>query len=963
MELPNATQPPPARAPVETVTVTWVPEGLIVLCFPAEVPLVATVAEVKKYLAHLWPIVDDASRAAARRPLKLSRLGVELKDELTIHICGVVQGDTIVVEGLTPAPMRPETAEAAPPPDALVTAQLPLGAVVSTKTESGEATAESLQVMMEAWDPLGTANHFKDLQFSASDGAAPALAAQKALEGVKEEALDDEACAGVLAIVCAIHVHHDSLLKVCVDISKPCPIWARGVHNSVLIYILEQISNALHSHARAFGLEGFARTCPLGMETRWGSYGDVCAWFAANYVVVRHCLRKYLARRDEELGTGLGTDVDHVARLVLWAAEDHYTLLTFNVLAEFARAFIMPNIWWLQDKDGLRACEFHAFLRETFAKLTTYAADLSSFTESVALANTLGINTDVVRGLVKGVSEIVGDYIATRLGVWERIPHAFAMLLDKSERHRRGFARALVELAESGRLSTMERAKMDVCGIFGDDSLMAAARSLAETGEISPCLRAAVEGVFCAIPLGTQEAERGVKTVRNLHPSAIRNGGLDSGYRAAMSTLDTAGVVGDYLDEARELEAARCADVREQRAQQRDEVEAGAREATDGASLAAAIVEQSAAQQRALADKFRDRNVAAAARSDAARERRVAATARDGGDREAPARAATTAPAAAPAAAAAPATADSPGAVFDVQAYLSPVLPVLTEALTELALAQPEEQSLPIRAYLDTTVVPILLFGMSALVKERPPNPVEWLATYLIKNSPQGSTAEVAATLAAALRAAGPAASEVHDQARCALCGKTYATRNSSLQRMQRHVAAEHCVKKQHELLDALDEAYYDGDFSAEDIANAVGFGGELYVTGRPRVEGYDDHVYYQEWFDNLVKDGDAGEEWRALVKASVASIVHRLSYEVDEEAVAAADEKRADERRSICSAARDSAVTNQAKLRSRHLGSLAEETLPVPAPAALRQEPPPPPRLDEPEILSDAAADADRTA
>ena len=50
-------------------------------------------------------------------------------------------------------------------------------------------------------------------------------------------------------------------------------------------------------------------------------------------------------------------------------------------------------------------------------------------------------------------------------------------------------------------------------------------------------------------------------------------------------------------------------------------------------------------------------------------------------------------------------------------------------------------QSLPIRAYLDTTVVPILLDGMSALVKERPPNPVEWLATYLIKNTPQGSTA------------------------------------------------------------------------------------------------------------------------------------------------------------------------------------------------------------------------------
>lgn len=53
-----------------------------------------------------------------------------------------------------------------------------------------------------------------------------------------------------------------------------------------------------------------------------------------------------------------------------------------------------------------------------------------------------------------------------------------------------------------------------------------------------------------------------------------------------------------------------------------------------------------------------------------------------------------------------------------------------------------DAMSLPIRAYLDQTVVPILLQGMSALVKERPPNPVEWLAAYLIKNNPQGPSGE-----------------------------------------------------------------------------------------------------------------------------------------------------------------------------------------------------------------------------
>jgi len=46
-------------------------------------------------------------------------------------------------------------------------------------------------------------------------------------------------------------------------------------------------------------------------------------------------------------------------------------------------------------------------------------------------------------------------------------------------------------------------------------------------------------------------------------------------------------------------------------------------------------------------------------------------------------------------------------------------------------------KALPVRAYLDETVVPLLLKGMSALVKERPEDPIEWLATYLLKNKNQ----------------------------------------------------------------------------------------------------------------------------------------------------------------------------------------------------------------------------------
>ena len=40
-----------------------------------------------------------------------------------------------------------------------------------------------------------------------------------------------------------------------------------------------------------------------------------------------------------------------------------------------------------------------------------------------------------------------------------------------------------------------------------------------------------------------------------------------------------------------------------------------------------------------------------------------------------------------------------------------------------------------IRSYLDQTVVPVLLQGMADVAKERPENPIEYLANYLLKHS------------------------------------------------------------------------------------------------------------------------------------------------------------------------------------------------------------------------------------
>lgn len=43
-------------------------------------------------------------------------------------------------------------------------------------------------------------------------------------------------------------------------------------------------------------------------------------------------------------------------------------------------------------------------------------------------------------------------------------------------------------------------------------------------------------------------------------------------------------------------------------------------------------------------------------------------------------------------------------------------------------------QSLPTRQYLDQTVAPILLQGLMLLARERPPDPISYLAAYLLKN-------------------------------------------------------------------------------------------------------------------------------------------------------------------------------------------------------------------------------------
>ena len=63
----------------------------------------------------------------------------------------------------------------------------------------------------------------------------------------------------------------------------------------------------------------------------------------------------------------------------------------------------------------------------------------------------------------------------------------------------------------------------------------------------------------------------------------------------------------------------------------------------------------------------------------------------------------------------------------------------------EKAPAKAAGSVLGVKQYLESTVVSLLCQGLAALVKERPDDPIEYLAAYLLKNNPNKKEAEPAA--------------------------------------------------------------------------------------------------------------------------------------------------------------------------------------------------------------------------
>ena len=46
-------------------------------------------------------------------------------------------------------------------------------------------------------------------------------------------------------------------------------------------------------------------------------------------------------------------------------------------------------------------------------------------------------------------------------------------------------------------------------------------------------------------------------------------------------------------------------------------------------------------------------------------------------------------------------------------------------------------QKIPVREYLDSTVVPVVLQAMAAVARERPDDPVDYVAKYLLQHNPR----------------------------------------------------------------------------------------------------------------------------------------------------------------------------------------------------------------------------------
>ena len=147
-----------------------------------------SVAQAKIMCAALYHKCDDPAEAQqiAMR-LKFFRLGVQLKDPITIHSAGCVNGSHIVVHGLCSAPIRPlDDAE----PSEAVHVSVPLGASIIEGTESGAslcAAIKSLCLEFTGNDQSRANELLCSIKCALADGAAAPQSVRKHLEKLQQE--------------------------------------------------------------------------------------------------------------------------------------------------------------------------------------------------------------------------------------------------------------------------------------------------------------------------------------------------------------------------------------------------------------------------------------------------------------------------------------------------------------------------------------------------------------------------------------------------------------------------------------------------------------------------------------------------------------------------------------------------------------------------------------------------------
>uniref|UniRef100_A0A7S1A2K1 Uncharacterized protein n=1 Tax=Noctiluca scintillans TaxID=2966 RepID=A0A7S1A2K1_NOCSC len=98
----------------------------------------------------------------------------------------------------------------------------------------------------------------------------------------------------------------------------------------------------------------------------------------------------------------------------------------------------------------------------------------------------------------------------------------------------------------------------------------------------------------------------------------------------------------------------------------------------------------------------------------------------------------------------------TPG-VSESQAYATPREGLAAEKLAVQPPATLGMHEVPLRKYLDEYVLPTLQPGVTAVCEEKPDNPVEWLAYYLLKNNPMNKPAPAEVAAASDTPAAGEA--------------------------------------------------------------------------------------------------------------------------------------------------------------------------------------------------------------